>query len=126
LLFGQFTCGADQRGLLVFGVFLEHGFIILKFFAFVPFCSEVIYRKQKIIMCIGTDGSSFFVRRANMGIIGKIFGFVFGLIGSIFGLVVGLIGGIIGLVAGLLGTALGIVVLVLLGLLLLPLLIIIF
>jgi hypothetical protein len=46
LLFGQFTCGADQRGLLVFGVFLEHGFIILKFFAFVPFCSEVIYVKN--------------------------------------------------------------------------------
>jgi hypothetical protein len=34
LLFGQFAGGADERGLLVFGVFLEHAPIILNFCRF--------------------------------------------------------------------------------------------
>jgi len=52
LFLWQFTGGANQCGLLVFGVFSEHALSILNFSRFdegyYPFCSGVIYELRQI------------------------------------------------------------------------------
>jgi len=50
LFLWQFTGGANQCGLLVFGVFSEHALIVLNLFGFnegcYPFCSGVICESE--------------------------------------------------------------------------------